>query len=202
MGLIAVVIFTLVLAFWILRPFQQVKRTPGKPRHKQYKDSRLSDYMIAKIMKAYNVSEKPEPDEEENDFIEYEENDEPSPVWSDQQPQFDSCEAEDAEARSKSHDSLSTLLEIVGLLWLCGIILAEENVPGAKMILEGKTSFAFVIKVFPALLLMVALIVQIFSSRSKSSGEHALMIFRSIVLLLIGVGYAFNQLSDFLLNSK
>jgi len=136
------------------------------------------------------------------DFIEFGEEDGPSPVWQNQPPQFDSCEVEDVEARSKSYDLLSTLPEITGLLWLFGLVFAEVNVPGAKIILENKTPFAFVIKVFPAPLFMVAIILRIFGSRSKSSAERALTIFRSIVLLLIGVGYAFNQLSDFLSNPK
>jgi hypothetical protein len=159
--------------------------------------------MMEKIMKAYNVPKEPEPDdEEEGDFYEFEEDDKSFSDWSDQQPQFDSYEAEDVEARAKSFGMLSAALEIIGLLWLFGIVFVEDIFPSAKSIFADKTLLTFIIKVFPVPLLITAMITRFLDFKSKSSRDRTLTIFRGIFLLLVGFGYVVNQLSDYLSNSK
>jgi hypothetical protein len=209
---IAFVIFLFVLVFWLSRPVQHATRTSRKPKHKQYDEDRYADYFMKRVSEVYKLKVRPEEpsedeegeDEEEEleNSIDFEEKNDPSPTWSNRQPRYDSYEIEDMEARSKSFDTLSKILEIVGILWLCGIIFAEANFPSAKSILADKTLFTLIIKVFPALMFIVAMIARIPGSRNKASGERALMIFRGVFLLLLGVGYVINQLSDFLSSTK
>ncbi|CAG1015024.1 hypothetical protein ANAEL_05149 [Anaerolineales bacterium] len=208
---IVFVIFLFVLGFWLFRPVQHATRISRKPKHKQYDEDRYADYFMKRVSEVYNLKARPkEPSEDEEDEgkvelennIEFEEKEDPSPTWSKQQLQYDLYEIEDIEARSKSFDTLSQILEIVGILWLCGIIFAEANFPSAKSILADKTLFILIIKVFPALLLIVAIIARILGIKSKPPGDRALAIFRGVFLLLLGIGYVINQLSGFLSNSK
>jgi hypothetical protein len=141
-----------------------------KPR--KYNDSLLTDYMMEKIMKAYNVPKEPESDDkEESDFDEFEEDDESSPDWIDQQPQFDSFEEEEVEARTKFFKRTWIALEIIGLLWLLGTSIAEK-LPASAPFFTSKTPLVFLVRITPILLAALALIAKILGSKKTPSGDR------------------------------
>jgi len=208
MELIVAVFLTLVVISWISKPTQQTKRTPRKPKYKQYDEDRYADYFMKKVSEVYNIKERPEEQSEEDDEeetendIELEKKSELPPIWSSQQTQYNSYEIEDMEIRSKFFESISKVLELIGILCLFGIIVIKTNFPNVESFLASKTLISLLVKTIPVLLLIFSAVTRILGSRNKSSENRVLTIVRGISLLLLGLGYVVNQLSDFLSNSK
>ncbi|MBI5955038.1 MAG: hypothetical protein HY865_25560 [Chloroflexi bacterium] len=166
-----------------------------KPR--KYNDSLLTDYMMEKIMKAYNVPKELEPDDEdESDFNEFEENYESSPDWIDQQPQFDSDEIEEIKAEEKFFKRIWLFLEIISLLWLLGISIAETKLPGIASFFADKIFLMALIMITPVVLLTLAMIVQILGSRTESLMSRIFTIIRGVFDLLILYWFIASRLSN------
>ncbi len=204
-----IVLLLFVVISWISKSTRQPRRTPRKPKYKQYDENRYADHYMKKIFEAYNIkeeetggqSEEDDEEEAEND-IELEEKSELPPIWSSQQTQYNSYEIEDMEIRSKFFENISKILELIGFLWLFGIIVTKTNFPNSESFLASKTLISLLVKTIPALLLIFSAITRILGSRNKSSENRMPTIVRGIFLLLLGIGYVVNQLSDFLSSSK
>jgi hypothetical protein len=141
-----------------------------KPR--KYNDSLLTDYMMEKIMKAYNVPEKTESEEEEeSEFDEFEETDDSTPTWLSQQSQFDSYELDVIEARIKFFKRTAVALEIIALLWVTGTYMAEK-LPASAPFFTSKTPLVFLVRIAPIVLAALALVAKILGSKKTPSGDR------------------------------
>lgn len=65
MSTIALLLFISVMGYYLLPKTHARRQRTAVPKHKQYDDSNLTDRMMEKIMKAYNVKEKTDDADEE-----------------------------------------------------------------------------------------------------------------------------------------